>query len=84
MGDALLCGWVLLAVACAWIARTKRRDLVGHLLGGLLLGPLWLLVVVALPKAGDPCPSCREPIDPMATACPHCQRPIERRLRRPA
>ena len=73
MSGLLIGFWLLCAVTSAIVASSKRRDGLGHFFGGLLLGPLWLLMLVGMSPGGRPCPSCRERIDPMARVCPNCR-----------
>ena len=65
--------WLLCGVACGMIAQSKRHGFFGNFIGGLLLGPIWLIVVAASQPGGTPCPKCRSRNDPTATICPHCQ-----------
>jgi len=42
--------WVLIAVACGWVAEQRGRSYVNWFLLGLLFGVFALLVLVLVPK----------------------------------
>ena len=43
--------WVF---ACGWIAHEKGRHSFGHAVGGMLFGPIWLFILIALPTLYRP------------------------------
>jgi hypothetical protein len=49
VGEAIIAGWVFVALLCAVIARRKGRTSVGWALLGLAFGVFALVLVVALP-----------------------------------
>lgn len=70
--------WILSGILSAVIASGKERSGCAHFALGFILGPLWLIAVLAMGKAGVACPHCREVVNAEATVCPHCRRDIPR------
>jgi hypothetical protein len=68
--------WVIFAVASSIISHYKGRGWFAGLVWGALLGIIGLIVVLAQPRAGIPCPSCTSPVNPRAKVCPTCRRDI--------
>ena len=48
--ELILLLWVLFGVCCALIANAKHRSGCGWFMGGVLLGPLGLIIVACLPR----------------------------------
>jgi hypothetical protein len=67
---------VLLALLGALIgmaaASIRNFSLWWGLLGGVVLGPLAVLLFFAKGTERRPCPYCREPVRADATVCKHC------------
>ena len=53
--------WVICSLGCAILASSKDRTVFGHAMGGLFLGPLWLIVCAGLPRVEKPS-SRQEPL----------------------
>lgn len=75
--------WIGLAIACAIVASTKDRSVVGWFILGLLFSLIALIIVLVLPprkpSAAAPhpdthvrCPDCREFVLREARVCKHC------------
>lgn len=69
-------GWMLVG-ALIGVSAAQRRgfSVAGGVIGGLLLGPLALLMFFASGNRVR-CPHCQEWINKKATVCPHCQREV--------
>lgn len=78
----LLVFWGICGIAAAVIASSKGRDMGAWFVGGLLLGPIGVIIVVCLGAvdfdAEDrrPCPYCAEQIKLVATVCHFCGREV--------
>jgi hypothetical protein len=81
----LLIFWALCGIAAAMIASTKNRSAGGWFFGGLLMGPIGVLIVTCLSsisqeqtESGDTraCPHCAETIRRAALVCRFCNRDI--------
>lgn len=74
--------WLVCGVGAAAIAASKGRNFIGWLACGLLLGPIAILIVGFMAKAGPDkstlrkCPFCAETILKEAVVCKHCGREI--------
>lgn len=73
--------WGLLGALIGVAAAQKKGfSVVGGLVGGILLGPLAVLMfaVSGVSKGGEQkkCPHCAEWIKPEAKVCKHCQREL--------
>lgn len=42
--------WLICAGVCAWVAKEKNRDSLGWFFLGLLLGPIGLIALAAVPS----------------------------------
>jgi uncharacterized oligopeptide transporter (OPT) family protein len=80
----LLIFWALCGIAAAMIASSKSRSVGGWFFGGLLFGPLGVLIVACLSpitttadEGGRPCPHCAETIKRAAVVCRFCGRDVE-------
>lgn len=67
--------WLVFAAATAAIYRRKGRSVITGILGGLLLGPIGLILALVSGEAAT-CPHCRGGVHPEATVCRHCGRAI--------
>ncbi len=68
---AIVVSQALCMVACTSIGIHNRRPMESFL-AGALLGPMGILIAIALGPRRH-CPTCREPIELEAARCPHCQ-----------
>jgi membrane protein implicated in regulation of membrane protease activity len=75
--------WIALTIACAVVAASKGRSVIGWTVLGLLFSLLAFIVVAVMPSikeakdAPDPgthvkCPDCRELVLMDARKCKHC------------
>lgn len=64
-----------LALICAWLATTRRRNAFLGFIVGLFFGILAIPIILLSP-GGKKCPYCLERIDKGAKVCPHCQREL--------
>lgn len=75
--------WVVCGIGAAVIASSKGRNAFGWFIGGLLLGPIGLLIVgfMGQPAPNEctlrKCPYCAEQILKEAKVCKHCGRDVE-------
>ena len=73
--------WIVCGIGAALIASSKGRSALGWLLGGLLLGPIGLLIVGFMGRPAPDestltkCPYCAEQKE--AKVCKHCGRDVE-------
>ena len=77
--------WAIFGALIGYLASQKRGfSAIGGVVGGLLLGPLALLMflmdgIVSKNEKGKKCPFCAEWVKPDATICKHCGRDISPR-----
>ena len=75
--------WIVCGIGAAAIASSKGRSAGAWFLGGLLLGPIGLLIVgfmgAPAPNVSSvrKCPFCAETILREAKVCKHCGREVE-------
>lgn len=75
--------WIVCGIGAAAIASSKGRSAGAWLLGGLLLGPIGLLIVGFMGAPAPDvttvrkCPFCAETILREAKVCKHCGREVE-------
>lgn len=68
--------WLICGIVAALIYQSKGRSGVSGCLGGVILGPIGLLLAIASSDARRKCPHCAERIQKDAKVCPHCQRDV--------
>lgn len=73
--------WLACGIACAVIAGSRNRSVLGWLVLGFLLGPVALLTVGFLgariaPQSVRKCPFCAEMVLRDAKVCKHCGREL--------
>ncbi|TJY58887.1 zinc ribbon domain-containing protein [Sinimarinibacterium sp. CAU 1509] len=81
----LFASWVFVMMGCASAAWGKGFNQAQWLAAGFLLGPIALLVLIAMPPNAEvqrerklaagvakECPTCLELVRPAARQCPHC------------
>lgn len=77
--------WAILGALIGYVASQKRGfSPVGGVLGGLLLGPLAVLMffisgVASAKDGGKTCPFCAEQVKADAVVCKHCGRDVSPR-----
>lgn len=71
----LLLFWALFALVGLAAAQRKGFPPVAGVIGGLLLGPLAVLMFLISPSKRK-CPHCAEWVKKDARVCPHCQRDL--------
>lgn len=77
--------WALFGALIGYLAAQKRGfSTVGGVVGGLLLGPLALLLflisgIASKNEQRKKCPFCDEWVNPGAILCRHCQKDISPR-----
>lgn len=76
----LLVVWPLVGAAIgAAAAQRNGFGLAGGIIGGLLLGPLAVLLFLVSDRGRQKCPFCAEWMKTEATVCPHCARDVRPR-----
>lgn len=68
--------WIICGIGAGFMYQQKGRDLATGLLGGLLLGPIGLVLAALTPTTRVKCPHCAELISPEARICPHCRNEV--------
>ena len=68
--------WICFAVIGSFIGEKKGRQNTGIVLG-LLLGPIGLIIILAMDGDKISCPHCKTKISPRATSCPRCTKDIK-------
>ena len=68
--------WICFAVIGSFIGEKKGRKNTGIVLG-LLLGPIGLIIILAMDGDKISCPHCKTKISPRATSCPRCTKDIK-------
>ena len=68
--------WICFAVIGSAIGEKKGRKNTGIVLG-LLLGPIGLIIILAMDGDKISCPHCKTKISPRATSCPRCTKDIK-------
>lgn len=64
--------WLVAAVGAAMVAASKHESGIAYLIGGLILGPVMLLVAIGIAESGRPCERCAETVKVRAKICPWC------------
>jgi hypothetical protein len=64
--------WLICGIVAAGIYMSKDRSPVGAFIGGLILGPIAVLLALLTPHSGKKCPACAEYVQRAATVCKHC------------
>lgn len=72
----LLLLWLFCGLAAAAVYRNKGRSWGVGLAGGLLLGPIGLVLALVSGGGGPRCPHCAERIHHDARVCKHCGRDV--------
>jgi hypothetical protein len=78
--------WMIVGALIGVLAAQKKGfSIVGGVIGGLLLGPLAILMFfvsgVASGKESRKCPYCAEFIKSEATVCKHCHKDLPRKAK---
>lgn len=68
--------WAVLWGRIAYEIGKKKGEGTSACIGGVLLGPIGVLIALVSKGNRVSCPFCKSLIDPTASVCSHCQRDL--------
>ncbi len=68
--------WLVCGAIAAHLYQQRGQSQATGFLGGLLLGPIGVILALLSPNKLPKCPHCAERIQPDAKICKHCKQPV--------